>query len=427
MWINFQDTVAQRLEREILDSEQNKAKNFNINGHALVRGVAGSGKSLVLRNRVEKIIEAGMTNILVLSYNRFMNGWLKSKLAEKGIQLTQCSTFHKWSYPFGYTFAHDEYDDNGKRLRDNFVERMKKSKVQYDAILIDEAQDFYDEWYQAILAVLNPETNSLFFVYDNTQSVYGQSHRRKSGWSWLQLGIDVRGRSQVFDLNYRNSPEILETAWKFITPALDSANMKVEKRERNDQGKIINTPAIGSIIEPLKKQSRSSNVEPILTQIDSHNIPEEIARQVKYALDTNPHSSIGILAHPRDKNIRKQISQELKNLGVEHHAPMSSSERQKNVVDRPCAIIDSWNALKGVEFDAVIIAGVDKAQENFSNPETDFTEKAGIYTAMTRARDHLIMVYDRKNSMVELIENALNSSNVLDFEANVITEQWKAA
>jgi superfamily I DNA/RNA helicase len=79
MWINFQDTVEQRLGREILDPEQIKAKNFSLNDHALVRGVAGSGKSLILRNRVEKIIEAGMTNILVLSYNRFMNGWLRSK------------------------------------------------------------------------------------------------------------------------------------------------------------------------------------------------------------------------------------------------------------------------------------------------------------------------------------------------------------
>lgn len=427
MWINFQDTIEQRLGREILDQEQVKAKNFSIKAHALVRGVAGSGKSLILRNRVEKIIEAGMTNILVLSYNRFMNGWLKSKLEEKGIELEQCSTFHKWSYPFGYTFAHDEDDDNGKRLRENFVERMKNSSVKYDAILIDEAQDFYDEWYQAVLAVLNPETNSLFFVYDNTQSVYGQSHRRKDGWKWKKLGIDVQRRSQVFDLNYRNSPEILEVAWKFITPALGFANMKVEKRERDNQGNIIYTPKIGSIIEPLKKISRSSDIQPQLMQINSGDMPKQIAQQVKLALDSYPESSIGILTHPRDKSTRQRISQELWNLGVKHHAPMSSQERDKNVVDRPYVIVDSWNALKGVEFDAVIIAGIDKAQENLSNPEADFTEKAGIYTAMTRARDHLVILYNQKTSMVELIENALNSPDVLNFDQEIITSQFQVA
>jgi len=191
MWINFQDTVEQRLGREILDTEQNKAKNFNIFGHSLVRGVAGSGKSLILRNRVEKIIEAGMTNILVLSYNRFMNGWLKSKLQEKNIYLRQCSTFHKWAWRFGYSFDNDPVQE----LREIFVKQMENSPVKYDAILIDEAQDFYDEWYQAILNVLNKETNSLFFVYDNTQSVYGQSHRRKPNGNWKDLGINVQGRS----------------------------------------------------------------------------------------------------------------------------------------------------------------------------------------------------------------------------------------
>ena len=55
-WIDFQQTINQRLIREDLDKEQTKVKNMNTKGHGLVRGIAGSGKSLVLRNRVEKII-----------------------------------------------------------------------------------------------------------------------------------------------------------------------------------------------------------------------------------------------------------------------------------------------------------------------------------------------------------------------------------
>ena len=68
-------------------------------------------------------------------------------------------------------------------------------------------------------------------VYDNTQSVYGQSHRRKSDWSWKNLGIKIPGvRSQVFDVNYRNSPEILELAWKFISSRL--GNRRNEGRKK---------------------------------------------------------------------------------------------------------------------------------------------------------------------------------------------------
>src|SRR5689334_14732117 len=97
-WIDFKQTINQRLLREDLDKEQTKVRNMNTKGHALVRGIAGSGKSLVLRNRVEKIIDE-FDNVLILSYNRFMSGWLKSKLREKGISReVTCNTFHSWAY-----------------------------------------------------------------------------------------------------------------------------------------------------------------------------------------------------------------------------------------------------------------------------------------------------------------------------------------
>jgi len=57
MWINFEQSQGQRLKLEELNQEQNRSKNLRSKGAAIVRGVAGSGKSLVLRNRVEKLAE----------------------------------------------------------------------------------------------------------------------------------------------------------------------------------------------------------------------------------------------------------------------------------------------------------------------------------------------------------------------------------
>ncbi|MBD2579128.1 UvrD-helicase domain-containing protein [Oscillatoria sp. FACHB-1406] len=407
-WIDFQQTVDQRLNREQLDEQQSRARNFNVNGHALVRGVAGSGKSLVLRNRVEKIVEERLNPVLVLSYNRFMRGWLKSTLEKKGLNV-ECGTFHQWGYRrIKYDYKYDRDDT----LRKTVITLAEKSKLQYQSILVDEAQDFYDEWFLALLKILDPQTNSLFFVYDNTQSVYGQPHRRKSGWSWAKLRIDIVGRAQIFDLNYRNSPEILELAWKFIQPTLDKVGIRYDKRENN--------PALDRIIEPKKKTSRSSGVKPLLQQINFSEMPLEIAKQVKKALESCPDSSIGILTHPTYPNtkvLRSDISYELHQLGIRNHAPTRSEERDGNVVDRPYAIVDSWNALKGVEFDAVIIAGVDLATEQPHDPDSDFEEMAGLYTAMTRTRDHLVMLYEVKTPIVEQIQNALDSPDQLSYES----------
>ena len=406
MWINFEQTLAQRLELQQLNQEQNRARNLRSKGAAIVRGVAGSGKSLVLKNRVEKLLE-DYEHILVLTYNRFMNGWLKSQLDSKSSKKIECKTFHQWAYKY----LNYSYDDDIDKL----VDLARKSTKRYQAILIDEAQDFYDQWFQTLIEVLDSRTKALFIVYDNTQSVYGQAHRRSADWSWKNLGIKIPGgRSQVFDLNYRNSPEILELAWKFIVPALESAGIKSERRERDEEGKIIHTPGIGSVIEPRKKLSRSSGIKPALLEVYYEDMPDKIAYEVQAALATHTESSIGILVHPQAKDLKREISKELANLKIEHYAPETSRDRDGNVVTRPYVIVDSWNALKGVEFDAVIIAGVDSLSEYKSpDAEISFEAKAGLYTAMTRAKDHLIMLYEDRNAVVTEIEAALEAVDCL--------------
>lgn len=89
-WVDFRQTIEQRLNREQLDEDYNRAKTFSTTGHALVRGVAGSGKSLILRNRVEKVLEDGCDSVLVLTYNRFMKGWTEATLRKRGPDVGCC-------------------------------------------------------------------------------------------------------------------------------------------------------------------------------------------------------------------------------------------------------------------------------------------------------------------------------------------------
>ena len=408
MWINFEQSLEQRLNNQELNPEQNRSKNLRSKGAAIVRGVAGSGKSLILRNRIAKLAE-DFDKILILTYNRFMNSWLKSNLPALSNKKVECLTFHQWAY----RYLNYSYEDDPSQL----LELARQSNKKYQAILIDEAQDFYDEWFQALLEVLDKKTKALFIVYDNTQSVYGQAHRRKADWSWKSLGIEIPGgRSQIFDLNYRNSPEILEMAWKFIAPALDTAAIKVEERERDEAGRM-KTPSIGSVVKPRKKQSRSSGIEPILLEAYYEDMPDKIAYEVQEALQLCAESAIGILVHPQAKDLKQEISKELTKLEISHLAPEKSSDRHYDAANRPCIIVDSWNALKGVEFDAVIIAGVDSLSSYKKEDEAiSFEAKSGLYTAMTRAKDHLIMLYEHKDEIVNELEAALTSPDCLKSE-----------
>jgi superfamily I DNA/RNA helicase len=186
--------------------------------------------------------------------------------------------------------------------------------------------------------------------------------------------------------------------------------MKIAKRSEAG-GKIAH------IVEPLKKSSRSSSIKPMLVKSDRS--PDNIAKQVKLALSSHPESSIGVLLHPQEpKSFKSEISQFLRKLGVPHHAPMRVQDRAYNVVNRAFVIVDSWNALKGVEFDAVIIAGVDKV-ENLPDADKDFQEKAGLYTAITRAKDHLVMLYQDETQVVQQLQNILTAPDVLESDSRV--------
>ena len=67
------------------------------------------------------------------------------------------------------------------------------------------------------------------------------------------------------------------------------------------------------------------------------------------------------------------------------------------------------------EFDAVIIAGIDSLSEYKSaDSEINFEAKAGLYTAMTRAKDHLVLLYEDEDVIVKEIKAALNSEDCLE-------------
>ena len=75
----------------------------------------------------------------------------------------------------------------------------------YDAVFIDEAQDFSKSWLTcAKLALKDPDDGDLLIVGDASQSLY-----QRRGFSWAEAGINARGRTinRRFDLDKRFRPE----------------------------------------------------------------------------------------------------------------------------------------------------------------------------------------------------------------------------
>jgi superfamily I DNA/RNA helicase len=103
------------------------------------------------------------------------------------------------------------------------LERGEGDAGRYDAVLVDEYQDFGISWLKCVkLALKEPEDGDLLIVGDASQSLYDQT-----GFGWIQAGIRARGRTATLATNYRNTREIISTVQGFATAAseLDSEGL----------------------------------------------------------------------------------------------------------------------------------------------------------------------------------------------------------
>jgi len=212
---------------EVMDKEQECLAKSMGDGHRLVRGVAGSGKTIVLMCRARHLRELHPDwRILVLCFNRVLADHLSRTIGTD--ERLQILTFHAWCTrelrhakvplprPPGRGPAWHEYWEKVPGLLLDAYASGEARSGTYQAVLVDEGQDFAKDWYRVILRALDPATNSLFIATDSSQNIYNRKI------AWRELGVDVVGHSRVLRINYRNTRPVLNAAYQIIS-ALDSS------------------------------------------------------------------------------------------------------------------------------------------------------------------------------------------------------------
>ena len=101
----------------------------------------------------------------------------------------------------------------------------------YAAVLVDESQDLTEVGAKLAFEIAGgARPDSLVLLGDGQQSVY------PGGYSLGAIGIKVVGRSTLLRVNYRNTAEILETAWRVVEGRPFDDNDRIEaSREREVQ------------------------------------------------------------------------------------------------------------------------------------------------------------------------------------------------
>ena len=173
-----------------------------------IRGGAGSGKTFLALEQARRLSRAGQ-RVALICYSHGLAGYLKRVTGgwRRREQPAYVGEFHALGVEWGAPVGPDErvrseetvhwWEVELPRLMTELAEGLPDGK-KFDAVIVDEAQDFADEWWRPVLGALrNRENGRLMIVGDAGQSVFQRTGRPPVDLVPLVLDHNLRNTRQI--------------------------------------------------------------------------------------------------------------------------------------------------------------------------------------------------------------------------------------
>lgn len=385
---------------KVMDLQQEQLARSLGEGHRVIHGAAGSGKTMILGYRCAHLAQVSSKPVLVLCYNKSLAGRLQQVLAERGLSdKVVVRNFHAWCSDMLTAFNVDRPDPklsvNAKmaQMVENTIDGVDRGQIpraQYAAVLIDEGHDFQPEWFKLVVQMIDPESNSLLVLYDDAQSIYrGKGGKSGMDFSFASVGIQAQGRTTILRLNYRNTVEVLSVARAFAMELLTA-------RDAAEDGVPI--------VAPQSAGRRGAFPELLRCESDwqEHNcIVERIRDEHGQGRSLNDMAVIY-----RSTAQAQRIERALSEAGIAFASGQSAKGRGTLYGSEDAVKIVSMHSSKGLEFGLVLIPNLGEMPKK---GEDEVDEARLLYVAMTRAIDRLVMTYREPSSFTRRIQDSIGS------------------
>ena len=363
----------------VLDLQQEQLARSLGDGHRVIHGVAGSGKTMLLGYRAEHLAKAATAAskpVLILCYNEPLARQLASVVAAKGIaERVHAVHFHKWCYAQLKAYG-QEMPANNQSVTDKMaemvqlvitgVDRRQIPSGQYQAVLIDEGHDFAPEWLKLVVQMVDPATNSLLVLYDDAQSIYERA--QKKNFSFKSVGIQAQGRTTILKINYRNTRQILQTA------SLVAADLLTAEDQDDDGVPLLKPVSCGREGEA-----------PIIIRLPTLREEAWQVADLLAAAHQEGHAWGDMAVLCPTHEIRDLCARTL----AQHQLPLENRIRAGDFDPASDKIkVMTLHASKGLEFPVVALVGVGQMP---AQGEAEKDAARLIYVGATRASHRLIM------------------------------------
>jgi len=381
---------------QVMDLQQEQVARTLGEGHRVVHGAAGSGKTMILIYRAQFLAAAARPEqpVLVLCFNRSLADRIDALLRQRGVdERVQVRTFHSWCQDLVRSYQLDvpkglPRDAHFKAVAESVERAVGNGLVpsgQYAALLIDEAHDFEDAWLRIARRMVSPTSNSLLVLYDDAQSIY-QSRRRK--FNFASVGIEARGRTSVLRLNYRNTAEVMSLAVLCAQSLLQGAGLAAD----DDEMQLVLPASAG------RRGALPVFIEAHTEHEEAELLAERIAdaHAAGIALD-----DIAVVC--RARLVMGAIEAALARRRLTFQS-MNAPDFRHFDWRHPAVKLMTMHSAKGLEFPLVFVAGL---QALPMRDESLVEALRLLYVAMTRSTRDLVLSAHGTSSVVVRVRQAL--------------------
>lgn len=355
-------------------------------GHFRLRGVVGSGKTLIIAYRAAKLASQGF-NVLIITFNITLWHYIKDMIARAPFEFywskIHFNHFHGFCEdilnelnipsPHGETYFEDIVPTVENALKMAIQKGKHIENLKFDAILIDEGQDYEWGWYNLLCKFLK-ERDELLLVCDKKQNIY----ERDLNWiDGKMKDVKFRGRWRELKTVYRLPKEIGDAVNRFSIMFKLDQSVEIERYIQLELFEYHIEPHF--VWKDIQSDKWLSYIKSAYEQIKSTQLKSKKGHP----------SDIVILLPDKYKGIKAVKYFENQGIKVDHvfeDKTKSSRHHKKSFWLGDSRLkMSTFHSFKGWEALHVILLIPDDWKE-------DGNLDALVYTAMTRTRENLIVL-----------------------------------
>ncbi|WP_322395354.1 3'-5' exonuclease [Escherichia coli] len=381
-------TVRQHSQIKIMDIQQEiLARNIG-DGHRVIHGVAGSGKTMILLFRCLYLAETTPGKILVLCYNITLASYLRECIESRGLKSrVTVFHFHSWCasmikrHGIQVTAGGKDYPEKCFSALEDVVNSGTITDTGYDAVLVDEGHDFESRWLALIARLFDNASRSLLLMYDDAQSIYRRE--RALNFSLASVGIQAQGRTSVLPVNYRNTKRILHFAYAFSR----------EYFEKHQNREI-------PFVQPQAGGEEGTEPEILRCTSESDEAGQVVDWLEKRYILCGHWSDMAVLC-PAEFSV-KHLKEVMTQRGIPYATCFDSEGKKKYSRRKDVVHLLTYQSSKGLEFPYVAVIN---ASFVHSGAADESEVIPALYVAFTRATRELLVTCYRENSISRHLED----------------------